>query len=473
MDFKITDLQSYNDMWEQLTTIQRAWDYQSHYMKALPEVAPEEMRQIVQIVDNRITELHGMKNLSAQDIQDLRREAIAMSTVSPDELSNMSKIDVLELERRQISKELGKTFDKCTDVHAVTKNGIRNEVLDGSIFADVDSRMAAYAQAEREMSLASLAKQTDALREEAEYFAKMYSGKATLLDELTMDIKFGDTTSVGGFVDARQSRLILDGEDVGFIQYRPSTVQPDAMEVAELNVTKSGIVNRRFLQEAELLIHDQARKMGKSRVIIQAKPDHTKFYASSGYKELEKRRFSKDLMQPKIHPPQNLDELLGDLENISAIQNAVDERIHDYRRMAELRSQRLTPGKEVDDFHVGSNRLLGEFMNDAREQIDRMVDNLQQFARANQILGPDGQPLPKVSLSDSQLKAVDGLSEVYRLETRNILNTRNRLAEVEAKIPRTPKAKRNARFWRQQRAAKAGIWDEHEVNARRLRNQIG
>ncbi len=457
VDYKLTDLQAYNDMWEGMTTLQRAYDYQVHYMKALPEVAPDEMRQIVQAVESHHSELEQIGKFSPSDIKDIERTILQDATVGPDAITAHMKIDALEMERRQISKELGKVFDKCTEVRSATKLGIRNEVLDGSIFSDIDGRIAAYVEAERELNLASLAPQMDALKKEADEFAKIYGGKASLLDELQTNIRFG-TPKMEGIPEIGFARypITVDGEEVGSVLIRP--FDKDTLLVDELQVTKSGVLNRRFMQDAELIIHDLANQKGMSKVRIAPKENHKLMYQNSGYKKTPLGYDKATLQPPGI--PQNMDELLGDMENISAMQNAIDERIHDYRRLAELRSQRLKPGKEVDDFHVGSNRLLGQFMEQSQESMDNIVNNLKEFLKHRQ----------GVQLSDSQSRAVDALADIYRLENKNVLATRNRLAEVEAKIPKTPPKSRDARFWQQQRAEKAAIWDEHTANARRLRN---
>ena len=479
VDHKVTDAQSYNDVWEWLTGVQRSYDYQVHYMKALPEVAPDEMQQIVEAVLKRRNELERITKFSPSDMRDIERAMIQDATVGPEALAAHSMIDALELERRQISKELGKTFDKCTDVRIMTKQGIRDEVLDGSIFSDIDGRMAAWVEREREMDLVSLTKQIDALQDEAAQFAKAYQGKATLLDELQRDIHFGEPEIMPMLTmpgKTGRTSIILDNKEVGSIRF----YTPEKMSefiVDELRITESGVLNRRTMQDAELLIHNLAKEKGYGRVAIVQKPEHKLMYESAGYR-LEsvlpgggRQHYVKDTMQPASHAPQNLDEFLGDMENISAMQNAIDERIHDYRRLVELRSHKLTPGKEVDDFHVGSNRLLNDFMEQSKEQMDSIIDELHDFlTKRPQVLGPDGRPLPRLELSESQRSAVDSLANVYRMENSNVLNTRNRLAEIEAKIPRTPPKKRNERFWQQQRADKALIWDEHTINARRLRN---
>jgi len=467
-DFKLTDIQAYNDMWEVMTTIQRAYDYQVHYMKALAESASDEMAEITNAVLRRRGQLEQIGKFSPSDMRDIERSLIQDATVGPDEVLAHKYLDTLELERRQISKELGKTFDKCTDVRSGTKIGIRDEVLDGSIFADIDGRIAAWAEYERELSLASLTKQIDALQEEARQFARAYRGEATLLDDLTQDISLGPVTTPD--IIYSKAPINLEGREVGQITFRQGQT-PDELVISELSVTTPGTLNRRFMQDMDLVIHNLAKERGASKVTIVAKEQHKKIYTASGYTESPAGFFSKATMQPDAHAPQNLDELLGDMENISGMMNAIDERIHDYRRLVELRSQRLKPGKEADDFHIGSAKLLNEFMEQSKEQMDSIVDELQRFMRERPtIYGPDGKPLPRLELNESQQRAVNALADIYRMENANVLNTRNRLAEVEAKIPRTPAKQRNDRFWRQQRAEKALIWDEHTINARRLRN---
>ena len=77
-------------------------------------------------------------------------------------------------------------------------------------------------------------------------------------------------------------------------------------------------------QDIELLIHDWAGQNGLDRVNILAKETHTKFYEAAGYTTEGPLR-TKPTMQPQ-GPPKNIDELLSDLDNISAMQDAIFER---------------------------------------------------------------------------------------------------------------------------------------------------
>jgi len=327
-DHYLASFQDGYDMWAHFNSIQVAYDYQVHYMKALAEIAPDDMRGLTEVIAKHRGELDNIAAIVKSDARDIERVLMQDSTIGPEAVRAHSKLDVLEFERRQISKELGKTFDKCTDVRMVTKKGIRDDVLDGSIFPDIDGKMAAFTEQERELSLISLKNQIKVLEEEADAFL--------------------------------------------------------------------------------------------------------------------------------ANPPRNLDEFLGDMQNITAMVEGTGERIHDYRKLTELRKAKLLPG-EMDDFEVGSAKLLAEFMETSEEQLVRIMNQLTKNAEA-------------AGLNEVQIARLADLDSVSRLELENILSTRNKVAEIEAIIPRTPKKARNDRFWTQQRSQKATIWDEFDTNARKFKS---
>ena len=315
------------DMWAHFNSMQVAYDYQVHYMKALAGVAPDSMDDLARIISKHGPDLDNIGAISARDARDIERVLLQDATVGPDAVRLHGDLDVLEFERRQISKDLGRTFDKMTDVRMGTKTGIRDEVLDGSIFTDIDGRIAAWTERERELSLVSLKNQMDVLTTEADAFL--------------------------------------------------------------------------------------------------------------------------------ANPPRNLDEFLGDMQNISSLVEGTGERIHDYRRLTELRKAKLVVG-EMDDFEVGSAKLLAEYMETSETQLNRIMNQLVDNAQA-------------AGLDETQLARLTDLDSVSRLELENILSTRNKIAEIEAIIPRTAKRKRNERFWLQQRSQKSAIWDGFDSNARKFK----
>ena len=326
-DHYLASFQDAYDMWAHFNSKQVAYDYQVHYMKALVDIDPDDMGALTGILARNKSKLDDIATIHPKDARDIERVLLGDATVGPDAIRLHADLDVLEFERRQISKDLGRTFDRMTDVRMMTKNGIRDEVLDGSIFTDIDGRIAAWTGRERELSLVSLKNQMDVLTSEADNFL--------------------------------------------------------------------------------------------------------------------------------ANPPRNLDEFLGDMQNISSLVEGTGERIHDYRRLTELRKGRLLAG-EMDDFEVGSAKLLAEFMDTSEGQLTRIMNQLVDNARA-------------AGLTDTQVARLTDLDAVSRLELENILSTRNKISEIESIIPRTAKRRRNERFWAQQRSQKAEIWDLFDSNARKFK----
>ncbi|KKL13905.1 hypothetical protein LCGC14_2521090, partial [marine sediment metagenome] len=169
-DHYLASFQDGYDMWAHFNSIQVAFDYQTHYMKQLARIAPDDMGRLTEILATHRGKLQSVKAISAKDAKDIERVMLQDATVSPESIRALADIDVLEFERRQISKELGKTFDKATEVRMTTKKAIRDDVLDGSIFDNIDDKMAAYIEQERELSLISLKNQMDVLADEADAF---------------------------------------------------------------------------------------------------------------------------------------------------------------------------------------------------------------------------------------------------------------------------------------------------------------
>ncbi|KKN72620.1 hypothetical protein LCGC14_0408620 [marine sediment metagenome] len=326
-EYMMGSFQDGYDMWSHFNSMQVAYDFQVNYMKALAEVDPKGMGSIVNAVKGKSAQIDNIAAIHPSDARDIERVLIQEGTVGPEGIRALADIDVLEFERRQISKDFWKTADKMTDVRMTTKTTTQDAILDGSIFKDIDGFMAARVAEERDLSLISLKNQIEALTKEADAFL--------------------------------------------------------------------------------------------------------------------------------ASPPRNLDEFLGDMQNITSMVEGTGERIHDYRKLTELRKAKLSPG-EMDDFEVGSAKLLAEFMETAEADLTRIMSQLTDNAST-------------AGLTDVQIARLTDIDSVSRLELENILATRNKIAEIEAVIPRTPKKARNERFWQQQRSQKAIIWDGYDTNARKFK----
>jgi len=167
--YYLGSFQDWYDMWADLVGKQTAYDYQVHFLKALRQADPNTLGQLDEIFEVATRPLlDDIPSLTKRDINDiirvLKNDAISGG---PEALRLHADIDVLEWNRRVVSKELNKTFDKMTDIHMITKNGIRDEVLDGTMFTkgtgSIDDRVNAWIASERELNIASLTSQMDAL----------------------------------------------------------------------------------------------------------------------------------------------------------------------------------------------------------------------------------------------------------------------------------------------------------------------
>ncbi len=194
-DHYIGSAQDLYDLWASLNSRQVAYDYQVHYLKALQDQFPDEYNSILDVLAQHKVDLDSVSAFSSADAKDIERILFQDGTVSPEAIRANANLDVFELERRQISKELGKTLSRATEVSTNAKSQITNEILDGSMFANgatsIDERMAAHLAGERERSIATLTNQIDTLKEKAEAYT---TNPPTNLQEFMSDLE--DITSM-------------------------------------------------------------------------------------------------------------------------------------------------------------------------------------------------------------------------------------------------------------------------------------
>ena len=168
------------------------------------------------------------------------------------------------------------------------------------------------------------------------------------------------------------------------------------------------------------------------------------------------------------NPPRNLDDFMGDMQQITTHIEAFGETVHDFRKITRARVARLL-GTEVDDFEAGSAKMLAEYMNVSDDELTKMMSQLMKNART-------------AGLSDVQIARLTDLDSITRLEFNNVLATRTKIASIEAEIPDFHKsirklwrtdpdgaATRSRAFWDSQKSRKADIWDDFDEIAGRLK----
>ena len=215
-DYQLSSLQSWHDMWGDMATKQRAWSYVVQYKKALREVATTEVESIDDIVARNRPLLAEMTTMSKADIKDIERIAWQDATRSPANVRGHGGVPVLELERRKISKEISKIMDKHNNVMSVTKHGIRDEVLDGTMLKDIPGRVVAYKEAERELMVVGLQNEIDVLE-------SLVKEMASVVPETSDDVlrHLGAISDMADAVADRISdvRITTRRRAVGFAQF--------------------------------------------------------------------------------------------------------------------------------------------------------------------------------------------------------------------------------------------------------------
>jgi hypothetical protein len=145
--------------------------------------------------------------------------------------------------------------------------------------------------------------------------------------------------------------------------------------------------------------------------------------------------------------PANVYDFISDMNNISSIIKATEDRIPYFRSMTELRSHSLA-GKDIDDFHVGSAKLLAEYMDVSQKEIERMLTQLEKNVAS-------------VKLTPTQLKNFTSMQTSMRLKISQLIDTRLKIAQVESEIGKTAARSRNKKFWDSQKVRKEKIWNEY------------
>ncbi len=484
-DHYLASFQDGYDMWAHFNSMQVAYDYQVHYMKALTEVAPDDMGRLTGILAKRRGELDNIAATHPKDARDIERVLMQDATVGPEAVRMHSKLDVLEFERRQVSKDLGKTFDKCTDVRMGTKQGIRDEVLDGSIFTDIDGRIAAWTERERELSLVSLKNQIKVLTDEADAFL---ANPPRNLDEF-----LGDMQNISSMVEGTGERIhdyrkltelrkakLLPGEMDDF-EVGSAKLLAEFMETSEEQLTK--IMNRLVKNAGSVSIEGLEFRAYKEFFSSLTPATQEALQPVDRFVNLYSR-----LAREGLEFPNNLVDELWDLTQMTQIEfrslggHSSQVALIDTAISNPTRANKVIAIDSVASAAHDRGSLLPTLLADyqalskelgvspGRVGYEQIVEDMGVAVETTLRELSEGIGKGTPVLSEVQLARLTDLDSISRLELENILSTRNKIAEIESIIPRTPKKARNNRFWTQQRAQKATIWDEFDGNARRFKS---
>ena len=509
-DHYLTSFQDGYDMWAHFNSLQVAYDYQVHYMKELAKIAPDDMGRLTGVLAKHKSKLDAIHAIHPKDARDIERVLMQDATIGPDAIRAHQKIDVLEFERRQISKELNRTMDKCTEVRSTTKKGIQDDVLDGSIFEDIDGKMAAFLEQERELSLYSLKNQMNVLTDEADAFL---TNPPRNLDEF-----LGDMQNISAMVEGTGERIHdyrrltelrkakLLPADMDDFEVGSAKLLAEFMETSEEQLTRmmSRLVER--AKEAPVdwslaKIDTAITKAGISDTVkgmVDKLPVNMKFDVRNIGIRPYPGRVGAGRTVRAYHDVSGRGIYFTELDNItpdilyhemshSHIMNMLESggseavqaagTVSGYAKAANADLVLAISADDIVDIARTTSTLSYPRFRQVHESLaDEFAAWIGSPARFR-VLKPnvakffdETYPLRTFKMNEVQLARLTDLDNVSRLEMQNMLGTRNKVAEIEAIIPRTPKKARNDRFWNQQRAQKSTIWDEYDTNARRFKS---
>ena len=154
-DYVMNSWQHWNDMFGDIGAQQRAWYLSKQFDKQLWKANSTEMQSIADVFTETRGLLDDVKGITKKEKDELERVLFSDAVGSP---ANILAHDVPlpELERRRALKQINETLNKMNDVYSIHKNTIRNEILDGTIWKDVDGRIEAIKQSIREFNILGL-----------------------------------------------------------------------------------------------------------------------------------------------------------------------------------------------------------------------------------------------------------------------------------------------------------------------------
>lgn len=479
--YYLGSFQDWYDMWAELVAKQNAYDYQVHWLKALKEIDPATMASVDEIFEVTARRmLNDIPSIPKRDIPDIIRtmknEALSSG---PEGLRTMADIDVMDYQLRQISKDLNMRWDQMTDVHAYTKKGVNNEVLDGTMFKkgtdSVDDRINAWIATEREMNIASLSPQMEVLKEEVDAFV---ANPPRNLDDF-----LGDMQNITSHIDAVGERIHdfrrltelrkakLNPGEVDAFEIGSAKMLAQYMDVSEESLTK--MMNQLMENGRAIPKFTDAYRLGPVKPTTGfTATEGTGLYVSktydlaasfrgteAGYKNVRTVR----MLEPKN--PLVADNLLV-LNESDELFKPILATDSQWTKIQKQAAQNV--GITDTTWSAKLPALNDEISRLAREAGYDAIDAGEWYVLLNENLWKNLPAKGVPILSEAQLARLSDLDSITRLRMENILATRNKIAEIESAIPKTPRSARTDRFWSQQRAMKSTVWDEWDTVNRRL-----
>lgn len=450
-DYPIRSWQNWNDMFGDIGTKQRAHYLLTKYKQFLAEIAPDQIDQIADVFGKHQAELDAIESIGKGDRADLVRVLEQDATVGPD-MIRKHDIPLPELERRRALRQINKTLDKMTDIYSPHKQTIRDGVLDGTIWKDIDGSMDAVAQSIREFNVATLQAETAALDRLVADLAKFAPADG---DELlrTMgfvsDIVDGITERISEVRSITRSRAakLLPGEKDNF--YRAST---DTL----------------------------AEFLGKSNEAVEQMLDGVKANLTRPRTLLDD--ITRDIkLGGELKPATASDmPLILDGEEIGRVNMSYFEGRNELMiNLLEVTKSGVLGRDLMKDIEVlihdlASSKGLGEVSVAAKPQHRMMYEMSGYKSTPLGYVKPTMKPKPSIKLTEQQTSRLGALSDAIKLRHAGAISARDLDRRIiNDAISATPRKQRTAEWWdwlENKRSTEA--WEPYWAREEDLFNQV-
>jgi hypothetical protein len=200
-EFKISSMSDWNDMFAEIGTMQRAWYVTGQYKHELKVLAPDQIKQIDDLV-NELAETHlrntGFSTYTAEELDDTLDLIKWNLAAGPENIADF-KLPLPRAETQRAMAQVQKILDQFPDVPDQIKKSIVKGIDDGSIWNNVPGFMDERIDELRDFYVASILDEANKLR---------HLANDAIVAEITEPAQAGHlVNNIGEAVDAIAERI--------------------------------------------------------------------------------------------------------------------------------------------------------------------------------------------------------------------------------------------------------------------------
>jgi hypothetical protein len=168
--YTVSSFDGWNRIWDDQTDIQRYLNMEINADKQLAKLAPEQVKELTDIMSDLAPDLKAIKSFEPGDIPGLDRRHFSYAASSPEMFRTLHNITTTQLKRNVIVKKLAQSLKANANIPSGVKQYIRDSITDGSLFRDLSKSKANVVAMARDQTIASLQIQEELLKKQVERF---------------------------------------------------------------------------------------------------------------------------------------------------------------------------------------------------------------------------------------------------------------------------------------------------------------